>query len=177
MSCSFPLISLSTNILEEWDIIHLKGKIHIYVLSTKTFLYNIREPRYDQIKMGYKISKILEIGQSNVLNSDVPYCFTYISWLLMFYRNGFELEACQRMSPKTVTCPSLLKCSKLEKSCINLGSKRFKEIRMIIISNSGNLITHIVLLIPQLPDIVQKSFYIPDRDIDLNFQMNYVPVC
>ena len=34
--------------------------------STKTCLYNIREPRYKQIKMGYQIS-------------DFPYCLTYIS--------------------------------------------------------------------------------------------------
>ena len=47
--------------------------------------------------MGYQISKISDIGQSNVLNSDVPYCFPYIS-VLIFYRNGFELEALLRMS-------------------------------------------------------------------------------
>ena len=60
----FCLISLATNMLESWDIIHWKGGIHSFVWSTKTFLYDIREPRYKQIKMGYRISKCLNIGQS-----------------------------------------------------------------------------------------------------------------
>ena len=38
-----------------------------FVWSTKTFLYDIRKPRYKQIKMGYKISKCLNIGQSYCL--------------------------------------------------------------------------------------------------------------
>ena len=38
-----------------------KGGIHSFVWSTKTFLYDIREPRYKQIKMGYQISKCLDI--------------------------------------------------------------------------------------------------------------------
>ena len=59
----FCLISLTKNILEGWDIIHLKGDIHSFVWSTKTFLYYIREPRYKQIKMGYWISKCLNMGQ------------------------------------------------------------------------------------------------------------------
>ena len=58
------LISLDTNMLENWDIIHWKGGIHSFVWSTKTFLYDIWEPRYKQIKMGYQISKCLNIGQS-----------------------------------------------------------------------------------------------------------------
>ena len=49
--------------------------------------------------MGYHISKFLDIGQSSILKSDDPYCFTHISACLSFYRNGFELEACLRMSP------------------------------------------------------------------------------
>ena len=93
MCRSFCLISLATNMLEGWDIIHLKGEIHSSVWSAKIFLYDIREPRYKQIKMGYQISKISDIGQSNILNSDVSYCFTYI------YRNGVELEACLRILP------------------------------------------------------------------------------
>ena len=58
--CSFRLISLATN----RDIIYWKGGIHSFVWSTKTFLYDIREPRYKQIKMGYHISKCLNFGQS-----------------------------------------------------------------------------------------------------------------
>ena len=57
MSRSFCLISLATNMLESWDIIHWTGGIHSFVWSTKTFLYDIQEPRYKQIKMEYQISK------------------------------------------------------------------------------------------------------------------------
>ena len=45
-SRSFCLISLATNMLEGLDIIHWKGGIHSFVWSTKTFLYDILEPRY-----------------------------------------------------------------------------------------------------------------------------------
>ena len=61
------LISLATNMLESWYTIHWKGGIHSFVRSTNTFLYDIREPRYRQIKMGYQISKCLSIGQSQCL--------------------------------------------------------------------------------------------------------------
>ena len=54
---SFCLISLATNMLKGWDIIHLKGEIHSYVWNTKTFMYTIRKLRYKQIKMGYQILK------------------------------------------------------------------------------------------------------------------------
>ena len=54
---SFYLISLATNMLEGWDIINLNGGIHSSIWITKTFLYDIREPRYKQIKMGYHILK------------------------------------------------------------------------------------------------------------------------
>ena len=46
------------------DIIHWKGGIHSFVWSAKTFLYDIQGPRYKQIKMGYQLSKYLNIGQS-----------------------------------------------------------------------------------------------------------------
>ena len=97
MRLSFGLIFLATNILEGLDIINLKGGIHSSVWCTKTFLYDIRELRYKQIKMGYQISKIFDIGQSSVLKSDVPYCFTYISAPLCFTDMGFNFEACLRM--------------------------------------------------------------------------------
>ena len=72
------IISLATNMLEDWDIFCLKGGIHSSVWRTKTYLYNIRVPRYKQIKMWYQISNFLNIGQSSVLKSEVLYCFTYI---------------------------------------------------------------------------------------------------
>ena len=63
-------VSPATNMLEGWDMIHWKGGIHSFVWNTKTFLYDIREPRYKQIKMGYQISKCLNIGKSSVWKSD-----------------------------------------------------------------------------------------------------------
>ena len=47
MRRSFGLIALATNMLEGWGIIHWKGGIHSFVWSTKTFLYDIRELRYE----------------------------------------------------------------------------------------------------------------------------------
>ena len=49
-------LSLAINMLEGWDISHLKGEIHSSVWSTKTFLNDIRELRYKQNNMEYKIS-------------------------------------------------------------------------------------------------------------------------
>ena len=66
----FCLISLTKNILEGWDIIHWKGGIHSFVWSTNTFLYDIREPRYKQIKMGHQISKCLNTEKSCLWKSD-----------------------------------------------------------------------------------------------------------
>ena len=64
-------ISLATNMLEGWDIFHLKSGIHSSVWSTKKILYDIRKLRYQQIKMGYQISKDLHTGETCVLKSDV----------------------------------------------------------------------------------------------------------
>ena len=47
-------ISLAINMQVGWDICHLKGGIHSSVWSTKTFLYDIREPRYEQNNMGIR---------------------------------------------------------------------------------------------------------------------------
>ena len=44
--------------LDSWDISHLKGGICSSVWSTKTFLHDIREPRYKQNIMRYQISRI-----------------------------------------------------------------------------------------------------------------------
>ena len=77
IKCRFCLISLVANMLEDWKII--QGGINSSIWSTKTFMYNIMESRYKQIKMEHQISKISDIGQSNVLDSDVQYCITYIS--------------------------------------------------------------------------------------------------
>ena len=70
MRRSLGLISLATNMLEGWDIIHLKGEIHSSIWSTKTFLYDIRELRYKLNNMRYQILEILNNGQSNIFKSD-----------------------------------------------------------------------------------------------------------
>lgn len=64
----FCLIALATNMLE--GIFHLKGGIHSSILSTKTFLYSDREPRYTGIKSGYQISKICINDQSYIFESN-----------------------------------------------------------------------------------------------------------
>ena len=66
--------------------------IHSSVWSTLTILYDIREPRYKQNKMGYQIQKILGIGQSCVLKSDVQYGFPYISAPLCCTEMGLNLK-------------------------------------------------------------------------------------
>ena len=76
-------------------IFHLKGEIHSFAWSTTKFLYDIREPRYKQIKIGYQIlKKKLDIGQSRVLKSHVPYYFPYFFGFIILYRNGSEHETC-----------------------------------------------------------------------------------
>ena len=63
-SRSVCLISPATCILDGWNIFHLKGDIHSFVLSTISCLCDIREPRYDQNKLEYEIRKIENIEQS-----------------------------------------------------------------------------------------------------------------
>ena len=65
-----------------------------------------------------------------------------------------------------------LKCSLLEKSCINQGGIRFKDIRLFIISN---LIPHIFLLIPWLADMVQQCNCTPDEAMKPSFKIKYMP--
>ena len=52
--------------IESWNISHLKGGISSSVLSIRKFLYNIREPRYKQNNMGYKIwnNELADISKS-----------------------------------------------------------------------------------------------------------------
>ena len=66
------LISLAINMLEGWDISHLKSGIHSSVCSTKRFLYNIRKQRYEQNNLGDKMSKIWYNEQYNYL--EIWYC-------------------------------------------------------------------------------------------------------
>ena len=76
MCRSFCLISPATSILEHSDIFHLKGDIHSFVLSTSSFLCNIGEPRYEENKMVYHISRIrntviLQCLQKHVIHKKV----------------------------------------------------------------------------------------------------------
>ena len=84
MHRSFCVIFLATNVPEGWDIINLKGEVHSSVWSTQTFLYDNMVPRYKKIKMEYQITKVLDIGHSSSLKSDVQYCLTYILAALRF---------------------------------------------------------------------------------------------
>ena len=52
------ITSPATNMLDRWDISHLKGGTCSSVWSTETFLYHIWKPRYKQNKMGCQISRI-----------------------------------------------------------------------------------------------------------------------
>ena len=58
------IISMALKMIEGYVISHLKGGIHSSVLSIKTFLCDTHEPRHKQIKIGYQIKKILDIGKS-----------------------------------------------------------------------------------------------------------------
>ena len=46
MHLSFCLITLATNMLEGLDKLYVKDEIHYFIWGTKTFLYNIRKPKY-----------------------------------------------------------------------------------------------------------------------------------
>ena len=70
MHRSFCIFFLAKNMPEDSDIIHLKGEIHSSVWSTKTFLYDIREPRYKENNMGYQISRILNNDQHYIVKPD-----------------------------------------------------------------------------------------------------------
>ena len=88
----------------------------------------------------------------------------------MLYRNGFDLKTCLRMSPLKwdMSQPSEMFIARE----IKHESRWYQISRLFIISNSWNLIPHIVLLISRLPEIIQKCFCTPDRALDPTFQMN-----
>ena len=92
MSRTFCFISPATNMLEGWYIIHFNDGIHSFLWSTKTFLNDTRKARYKQIKTGYKILKIRDIGQSCVLKADAQYCFAYIVAPLCCTEMGLNMK-------------------------------------------------------------------------------------
>ena len=167
MRRSFCLISLATNMLESWDIIHWKGGIHSFVWSTKNFLYQIWEPRYKQIKMGYQILENLYIGQSLCLEIWCPTLIYLYFCSLILYRNGFELETFLKMSTLKWDLSQPLRIFIAKEIIQNRGGIRFQDIRLSITSN---MIPQIVLLISRLPDIItQESFCTPDRAMGTTF--------
>ena len=119
--------------------------IHSWI--TKTFLYDIREPRCKEIKMGYHIWNGWILVNLNVLKSDVPYCFTFISAPLYWKKWVWTFRFLLSMS----------------------------SLKLFNIQTFWNLIPHFTLLRSRLPNIIQKSFCTPDEAIDPAFPMNYVP--
>ena len=53
--CVVVPVSTLPYIAQKTAYTQIKGNIHRYVLSTSRFLCDIREPRYNKIKMGYQI--------------------------------------------------------------------------------------------------------------------------
>ena len=88
----------------------------------------------------------------------------------MLYRIGFDLKTCLRMSPLKwdMSQPSEMFIARE----IKHKSRWYQISRLFIISNSWNLIRHIVLLISRLPEIIQKRICTPDRAMDPSFQIN-----
>ena len=56
----FCLISPVTSSLQSCDISQMKGDIHMYVLSTISFLWDFGGPRYRQNNTGYQFIKIVK---------------------------------------------------------------------------------------------------------------------
>ena len=84
----------------------------------------------------------------------------------MFYRNGFELESCLRMS--------LLKCDRSQPNKMFTTREITHKLQPYQISIYWiNHYFNIVLLISRLPNIVQKLFCTQHGAMDPTFQMNY----
>ena len=90
-------IKFNTNMLGI-NLIWNEGSIALSGLQKK-ILYNIREPRYKQIKLGYQNFKKMDIRQSRALKSHFQYHFAYSFGSVMLYRKGVEYKTCLRMSP------------------------------------------------------------------------------
>ena len=70
---SISIITLAMNILGGWDQFNLKGDTLRRASSSSSFLYNIKELKYKQNKMGHQISKKLDFQISIFLRSDIPF--------------------------------------------------------------------------------------------------------
>ena len=67
---AYTYLGVDTNMLDALYAPHLRVGFHSFAWSTKTFLYNIMEQRYEQNNMGYQISRILDNDPSNIFESD-----------------------------------------------------------------------------------------------------------
>ena len=70
---SFCLISPATNMIDNWNIIHLKNEIHSSVWSTKTFLYDIRELFFRAKQYWVSDFKTLYCPISNIFGILLPH--------------------------------------------------------------------------------------------------------
>ena len=82
-----------------WDMFPVKAGIHSSVWSTKHFCTISGSRDIRKLKRGIRFQDFLILDDFVFGNIDVTYCLAYILAPLMFYRNGFKLEACLRMSP------------------------------------------------------------------------------
>ena len=105
-----------------WYIFHLKGVNHSPLWSRQTFLYDTRKTRYKQNNVGYHILKFWNNEQSNILKSDTPYCFAYIS--PFWYRTKMFLYSRESYGShlSNEICTSLLPCLEQKKLSKNCGS-------------------------------------------------------
>ena len=90
------LISPAIYMLECWHILHLKVGIYRSVWSTKTFLHDIREPRYKQNNMGIRFQEY----QGYLI---LPGCIPDFSSYEHFNKRGYIRPlVCFRFNPFSV---------------------------------------------------------------------------
>ena len=152
--------------LDGWDISHLKGGICSSVWSTKTFLHDIREPRYKQNIMGYQISRIWNdesIGHLEIwYHRDL-----FLILLAMNILVGGDTSFLWYVSGST---PFLY----------NIREPKYKQNNMRHQNSRKNInqlkiwYWNIDSSISRRPDIAQKYFCPPDGATDPTFQMRYV---
>ena len=93
MRRSFCLISLATNMLEGWEIFHLKGGIHRSFWIVRLFLYDIRELRYKQNKISqlFNIAKCVEVICELLNSGNVYGISSKIIELFFLYRKRRQM--------------------------------------------------------------------------------------
>ena len=151
MHRSFCLISPAINILEGYDIIHLNGDIHRYVLSTSSFLCDIGEPRYKQNKMGYQISRIrntvlLRCWQKKRLARKGYYWSQNILFYVIFFFCCLKMIFCEQMLLELGDLLGLSLLRNFFSAARSIFSCKYFS-KMAQYFNFSNLIPNFVLLI------------------------------